>query len=248
MRRKYRSRRFFLLLICIGFFYLCFRIVFNTDLFVVEEIILEGNINITANELKYYMLDEENHMLKMSTYDLNKRLLANPRVKSGVVKKIYPNQLQITIEERIPVMVVQYRELFYLCDEEGVLIRVDGNKKIYDNLYNTYFYLLENVNVKRFAPNYELVIEEHHIFDDAVNLVYYLDLYEMQDSRMIIENEQLVLYLDQLKVVFSNGGDMVEKINKFYNLYLHLLEEGSLAGEAIIYKNGESSFEPIKEN
>ncbi len=52
------------------------------------------------------------------------RFTAHPRVRSAAFKKVLPNRVFCTVEEREPVAVV-YADRFYEVDEEGMVLRSD---------------------------------------------------------------------------------------------------------------------------
>jgi len=63
-------------------------------------------------------------------------LLAHPRIRSVSVKKIYPNDLEISLVERKPVVqiFIPQTKSYRLIDEEGVLLPDSGSEP-FDNFF-----------------------------------------------------------------------------------------------------------------
>lgn len=59
------------------------------------------------------------NILKLDLKEVEKMVLAHRWVKKATVRKIFPTSLEITIEERQPIAILQTHDQAYLIDEEG---------------------------------------------------------------------------------------------------------------------------------
>ena len=63
-------------------------------------------------------LDDNRNILLISASALRSNLLANSKIRDVRVKKIYPNRIEVTVEERKPIAILNC-ERMYLVDGEG---------------------------------------------------------------------------------------------------------------------------------
>ncbi len=97
--------RLFLIL----FVFLLALIFINSGLFTVRDFVVEGTQSISAEDILLSADLSYGNIFQINLREARRKILQNPKVASVKIKKIFPNKLIFTIEERIPLCVVLYR-------------------------------------------------------------------------------------------------------------------------------------------
>jgi cell division septal protein FtsQ len=98
---------------------------------------LVGLKQLTASEvIKMTGIKKGVDLFNLKLDEVSEPLLAHPRIRSVSVKKIYPNDLEISLIERKPVVqiFVPQTKSYHLIDEEGVLLPDTGSEP-FDNYF-----------------------------------------------------------------------------------------------------------------
>ena len=127
-RRRRRRRRsggclgvliIILLLLCAGL------IVIRTPLFDIEKIKVEGNVNVTEEEiLTVSGIDYGLNMFEHNNAYYEEKILSLPYISDAVVKKRFPSELKITVSEEYEFAAIELGERLIACDKNGKSIRV----------------------------------------------------------------------------------------------------------------------------
>jgi hypothetical protein len=213
--RKYNLFRVLLYYIIIGFlswniFYFLFtsprfgitKITIHGTNYLARDIILaQGGINI-LDPVNIFHFDIESTREKLSK---------NPWIKDVAMKKIYPNQLDISIEERKPAAFLYSDNLYYLVTTEGVILA------IFTQLNSDFKqYIITGLNVGSKKPG-EVVKNQE--YEEAQRVIYALEnLFPDQFYKIkIISEEEFVLFHNNNRIkVRIKGGDQL--IDEWYLL------------------------------
>jgi cell division septal protein FtsQ len=86
----------------------------------VKEVRIEGNNRISTEKiLAITELDDEN-LLSLDIKALSRRLAQHPWIEKSMIKRVFPNGIQIIIHERKPIAVI-YLDRFYYVDAQGAI-------------------------------------------------------------------------------------------------------------------------------
>jgi len=150
---------------------------------------LVGLKQLTASEvIKMAGVKKGIDLFNLKLDQVSEPLLAHPRIRSVSVKKIYPNQLEISLIERKPVFQIFVPQIksYHLIDEEGVLLP-DINTEPFDN-----FFVYSDEQVKE-TP--EKVGQTY----DSKYLETLLAAYKQVQSELDISGETIhEIYVDRL--------------------------------------------------
>ena len=88
-----------------------------------QQVTVEGNHHLTDNQIiKDLPLQAHMPLLQVDLPLVQEILMKNGWIKLSSVRRIWPNQIAITLVERHPVAIWQEHKKYYLVDEEGVMI------------------------------------------------------------------------------------------------------------------------------
>lgn len=124
-RKKKRLSRLLLFIIIIILSYL---VVFKTELFIIKDIIVEGNEKLSYEEVvKASTCSIGENIFRIDIDKVEDSLNQIPYVKSSKISRKFPNKIAIEIEERKEVAAVQYLNLVYYIDVEGYILSIEEN-------------------------------------------------------------------------------------------------------------------------
>lgn len=86
---------------------------------------IQGGVNVNKEEV----LSKISHVkgintLKINTKELEKEIEKIPYVKSSEIKRVLPDKLDITYEERTPYAIIKYLESFVIMDKYGYVLEI----------------------------------------------------------------------------------------------------------------------------
>ncbi|MEX2237523.1 MAG: FtsQ-type POTRA domain-containing protein [Dehalococcoidia bacterium] len=99
-------------------------LLFNSSLFKVSKVEVRGVSSLNALVIAELAEAEGQNIFTLRLHEVERKLERNPYVRSATAKRVWPNGLQITIDERVPVGVWQVGEQRYLVDGEGFVLAV----------------------------------------------------------------------------------------------------------------------------
>jgi cell division protein FtsQ len=110
---------------------------YNSNYFKIKSIELKGSNFYKSGEIKEFIRDLDGSNI----FEINKKkyediIISNfTRIKKAELQKIFPDKIIINLSERIPFLVIFYRDNYFLIDDEGVVIEeITGNKEKYKDL------------------------------------------------------------------------------------------------------------------
>jgi cell division protein FtsQ len=105
--------------------YRAYEFLTTSEKFAVEAVEIRGLCRVDSLEVEKLLagMRGENIFL-LPVEQCARRFNAHPRVRSVVFKKVLPNKVSCTVQEREPVAVV-YADRFYEVDEEGMVLTSD---------------------------------------------------------------------------------------------------------------------------
>lgn len=98
--------------------------------FTITEISIHGADKLSNEEIRAAMgIREGMNIWKISPPELKKRILTIPRVTEAKVERVLPDKLNITITEKVPLILVPYHGYFLELASDGIFI---GIRELYD--------------------------------------------------------------------------------------------------------------------
>jgi len=124
-KRGFLLKLFVLLLLITGAYW-GFKFVINVAnaaLFPVREIVFSDNKHLSEAELKTIIgLKGDEGLLKLSSRELETRLLKSPWIKAASFRKDFPHRLLVKIEESMPYALLEMNNRTFFVDDNGKLL------------------------------------------------------------------------------------------------------------------------------
>lgn len=211
--REYNLFRLLLYYIILGFLsWNIFYFIFTSSWFNIGNITINGNIFLKndiilsqsglSNPVNIFHFNIENSCAK---------LLKNPWVENVDMKKIYPKQIIVNIEERKPGALLYSDSFYYLVTEEGMILTKSNQ---FSNEYNQFIVTGFEINSKN--PGDRI---QNNTYKEIQKLIYSLkNLFPDQFYKIeIVSFEEFILFHKQnnLKI---RVGSAEQLVNQWYLL------------------------------
>lgn len=205
--------------------------VMASPLFNIKEIIVEGNIKLSKDEiisLSQITLDENTY--KISKTKVEKAILENAYVNNVEIKRILPSKVSIKIQERKTTYMIEYGSGYVYVNNQGYILDVAAEKLEVPIIQGA-----ETI-AEQFVPGNRLCTEDLEkmstvikIMEVAANndiskLISRIDIENKQNYKILFESEQKVAHL----------GDGVDLNDKIPNIVSILDKEKGIAGEIFV--------------
>ncbi|MCP5375165.1 MAG: FtsQ-type POTRA domain-containing protein [Rickettsiaceae bacterium] len=103
---------------------------------VFKHLVIVGLVNITEDDIIEAIGGSYGvPIYSLSIDDIRKRIEDNPWIKMALVERKLPNTLSVTITERTPIAIWQFKQKLYLIDEEGNRISSKNIEKFGDLIH-----------------------------------------------------------------------------------------------------------------
>lgn len=97
--------------------------VYRSDLFAIERIVIEGERELSVDEVtERAQVPPESTLLRFPRDEIAERLVSHPWIAAAEVRRRFPQTLVIRIEERSPAALVDAGDAFWLVDSEGYVL------------------------------------------------------------------------------------------------------------------------------
>ncbi len=199
--------RLFLIL----FVFLMVLIFINSGLFTIRDFVVEGNQSISTEDILLNADLSYGNIFQVNIKEARRKILQNPKVASVKIKKVFPNKLIFTIEERIPLCVIFNREKAVTIGNDLVVM------EIRDKNAPTNLPIITGISLKKTAMGQPI-----HSSDFALVLNIFKNVDEtLRQNISEIDVISYQIYLDlpkcshTIKVDLGNSSQ-IEK--KMYNL------------------------------
>ncbi|SHI73881.1 POTRA domain-containing protein, FtsQ-type [Dethiosulfatibacter aminovorans DSM 17477] len=172
--------------------------VYYTDFFSLEEILVEGNHELSPDEIiSDSGLRKGENLLFINKKGIVDNINQIPYIKETVIKKKYPDGMAVSVVERTAEISLKTSNEIILLDFEGIPLEAVDE-------INEESMVVETDNIYECEMGRAVLFEENNIsFDLIVDLMYYISLNEM-------------VYVNKLKIsgddvyVLLDGGTLVK--------------------------------------
>jgi len=206
-----------------GIFYLIFisgYLVINKIVVIGNKNILYKNIEESLNPILNRNILSKNILFFNSKEAVDKLSNDFREIKEIQIKKRLPSKIEIIIQERIPVLCWQTNKIFYLIDEEGLVLKELGDKNnsklpLINDLSNQKI----NIDEKKLSISFIKFIQKlHNDFNPKTSLN--IDTINIEETTFEIEvktKEGFSVYLDtsrDLDIQLKNLVKILETVKK----------------------------------
>lgn len=191
----------FLLVITIICFFL------TSPIFAIEGISVSGNEKVTSDEIisTSGIIYGEN-IMKIDKFSIIDKISKIPYIKDIAIKRNWPNQVNMIVEEKVPISEVTFYGSKLLLDEEGYVLEV-----VTDNL-ETNLVVLEGISAKSITTGEKLQCAEKEILESYLEILKIFDNNDMlkEAQKLTIKNKDVLVHLAKGHVVNLNDTENLQ--------------------------------------
>lgn len=237
--KKKRNRIIFTILLMMLIITISLIFVFNSKLFSLDEIEINGLNSISYNEIILVSnLDIGRNIFKISKNEVTAAIDSLPYVNTCSVKRILPNKISIDIEERQEDFVVFLESSILFVNREGYLLKIEDLLLNKEEVFLPQVIGLEIVNINlgdNIFHNNEN-IDLSGLISDFIEDKLFLQVSKIDVSD---ENNINIIFKDGLKVALGTLNDVKYKIS-FLNKIFNDIETKNIFVKEILFNLGEN--------
>lgn len=226
MKKKSNKRKTFVVfVVVISFIASGYYLLFYTDLFNITKVHISDNIFVSENELIEALdLKKPLNYFDVNKYIIKKNILSHPKIKAASVEVIFPNILEVSVVERIPLVAVLYSESYLLVDEDMVVVETSDDPKNY--------YVINGYQFSKFTVGSVFKEGNTELLKNVVDLVLFIEQSDfiIRPTISIYDNNIVLHFSSDFRAEFGDGTYMEEKFNSVRAMYLSLKKSGNLRG------------------
>lgn len=226
LKRIWGFFRLFLILVFFGGCIKGMNYFYNSDYFKVKTVMIEGNSHYSQEEIRKELdkIVGEN-IFEIEKKNIEEKLLKNLAwLKEVQMDKVFPDKVNIKVVERKPYIKIEYKNRFYILDNEGVVL-----EEVAFNDLKQYKELLLVKNVVDYYPTSGEKIAKKNVLSCAkIYLLLSKEVKERIRNAMVTDNvygDIVFLTLDNKKIIFGNSENAVEKCRVLEQILIQLSEE-----------------------
>lgn len=134
-RGEHRSRRRLAVFACLGIVLAAAVVLMFTPFFNIVEVYCQGNDKVAAEDvIAAADVTVGKNIFSIRMGKIRRNVESIPFVESASVRRVFPNKIEISIQECMPVSYVYTDEKCYMIDEEGKILRIIEDKESVDAL------------------------------------------------------------------------------------------------------------------
>ncbi|MGP1488953.1 MAG: cell division protein FtsQ/DivIB [Peptoanaerobacter stomatis] len=195
----------------------------------VNKITILGQTNLTKDKiLELAKIDMNKNIYIMNTKNIEKNLTANNYIQSATVRRKFPQEITISIVERIPVASIPITSGYVIIDENATAISIVQDEKsvkkpIISGISISNIKLKDTIPVKD-KDALENILKIIHLISslDLLDNISYIDLKNYDNISMTTNTGILVR--------FGNTDDMQYKVKVLNKILINLSTKGKTSG------------------
>ncbi|HEX3044075.1 MAG TPA: FtsQ-type POTRA domain-containing protein, partial [Bacillota bacterium] len=182
---------------------------FNSELFSIKEVSVEGNQDLSQEDVLFLTkLNKGKMIFQVNTKKVSQNLLRNPQIASAKVMIHLPNRVFIEITERRASCLLLYQENLLVVGEDGIVIRVkDENEPIKLPVVTGIQLSRVQCGERITSPEFKTVMEIIMFAGDGLR--EFLSEIDLTNYRLLLD---LPNWRRSLRVELGDGENIEEKI------------------------------------
>ncbi len=199
----------------------------NSDVFNIKNIKIQGNSKVADEIIKQSLdLKYDKNIFMYSTKKIEKSLEKNTYIETANIKKIFPNTIEVNINEKYIVALVKNENKYCYIDKDlnviDILNEVDKNEKsiiieIEYNLTNNNIIKFQNEDIKNRLIHLLESISDNNLSNKIQNIDY---------------NEEIInMYsIDGINIILDNNNELKYNISKCSSILVDLQTRNNKGG------------------
>ena len=180
----------------------------------VDDLVVRGNDQVSEGEVLALVagLRGENILaVDLKTYQ--RRLVASPWLRDGILRRILPSTVEVFVTERSPIAVARFADLLYLVDERGAIIDEHGPRFAQFDLP-----IIDGLGAPDAAPVVDparmalaaRLLEQLSAHPEVLGAISQIDVTDPHDAVVLLNDDPALLHL---------GGDrFLERLRSYAEL------------------------------
>lgn len=192
----------------------------------VMHVTLQGNRIVQAKELfQLAQVRQGSLIYDIDLKAIQRRLLSQCYIKEATVERNLPSTIQLTVEERTPIALVNRADIVYL-DEDGVILPHTISKELFD------LPVLSGLKLGT-TISYGSVIHDKHALEALTVLrgakLVNTEMYHLISEIQIRDDSDMVFYTAEggVPIIFGNGN-VADKLVRLDAFWKQVIEERGL--------------------
>ncbi|MGM0378216.1 MAG: cell division protein FtsQ/DivIB [Bacillota bacterium] len=195
----------------------------RTNYFIIKEINYNNpsyKTDISFNDI----INKKFNLLFISNNSLKKEILQKSVIKDVIIKKQFPDKLNLTIDYKKPFLKIKENKTSIIINKTGEVLLINPNINLN--------YEIHGLNIAYYKKGKKLKIYNQELLDRLMNLMFLIKKSNVDiNHKIIYNNDSIVLETKEgIKVEFGNCKDIEERFNNFINIYIDLLDKGIKKG------------------
>lgn len=195
----------------------------KTNYFIIKKINY-NNANYKTNISFDNIIEKKLNLLFISNSFLTKEILKKSVIKDVIIKKQFPDQLDLTIDYKKPFLKIKENKIPIIINQNGEVLLINSNIDLDYEIYG--------LNIAYYKKGKELKIYNQELLDRLINLIFLIKKSNVDiNYKIIYNNDSIELETKEgIKVEFGNCKDIEKRFNNFINIYINLLDKGIKKG------------------
>ncbi|MCE5330448.1 FtsQ-type POTRA domain-containing protein [bacterium] len=198
---------------------------YNSDYFKVKKIEIKGNSFYKKEDIA----DKVKDLTGTNIFEIDKKKYEDnlinsfARLKKAEILKVFPDSLTINVVERTPLLIVLYKNSYFLVDNEGVIL-----EKIADDLKNYKGYLIAK-DVVEFVPEIGQKIAKKNVLssaeiyrylsEDIKRKIKFAGIFNDAEGNIFFET------IDGKVIIYGNSNEIIKKNTILEQIFKDLQNE-----------------------
>ena len=213
----------------------------TTPIFNIKNINIIGNEQVSNDQIiSLSGVKVDTNIFKNSKLKIAKNIKQNSYIKEAVIKRKLPDTIQIEIEEKTKVFMLQFVNGYAYIDNQGYILEISSQN-------------IDIPIIKGYITSEEDIVEGNRLYDEDLEKleialrilqafkdteidmsITNIDITDKQEYTLYIESEKKVIYL-------GDGSNLIDKM-----LFAKAILEAEKGNEGEIFLNGDlnNKFQP----
>lgn len=245
MKNRYGRVRVKVFLFLLVFAALFIFLNFKTDFFNVKKVIVDGNLELTAEQVEFASGAVDENIFAIKKKKIKDNLEMHPYIKTASVSKKYPSSIKVSIIERKEVLEIKDKDVYVYVDEEGKVLKI-LSKPLEKKLP-----ILKGPKVKNYEIGGSIVFEDESAIETALSILGEAEVlgYLSDVEEIILNGEKDLLIRTNLgiKVAFGEVDAIKYKISFIHEILEELESNNINSGTLYLDKGKNPVFVPQNE-
>ncbi len=194
-----------------------FYFMFNSEYCEIKEVIIKGNNQLSEEEIFYKsQIKLGDNIFKLSKDNTINYLKQDPWIKEAEVKRVIPDKIIISVEEREPSAIIYFNEEYFMADQEGMVLSqivqpAEEFLPLITGLETTELKVGKNIIEPEFRTALEIINSANLILPDKF---YKIKILAPDDFLIFSTVNDLVVRASQAEEMVSKGYLLKEAFEK----------------------------------